>query len=417
MARPETTPHAPAAAPAETPAGASNASAPALRAVSGPGIAVPASAPGVIIVDLARIADNWRALQRHVGNAVAAAVVKADAYGLGAREVIPALSAAGASVFFVATLEEAVEARALSGEGATVFVLDGLMPGTAGEMLHTGAWPVLSTREEIAEWTELARARAVPLPCALHLDTGLNRLGLSAGEIRTLVSDPGRLAGLDIRLVMSHLACADEPGHPMNARQRAVFDELRALLPPTAASLAASDGLMLGPDYHYAMVRPGYALYGGQAFQGGGTPVEPVVAAYARILQVRAAAPPATVGYSATYEVPELTRLATISAGYADGVRRTASTATGAAQGGLAAIDGVIVPFVGRVSMDLVTLDVGRLRTAPRRGDLVELVGPTLPLEKVGTGAKTIGYEILTSLGRRFHRVYLGRAASPADEG
>lgn len=376
---------------------------------------MPASAPGVIIVDLDRIADNWRALQHHVGSAVAAAVVKADAYGLGARQVIPALARAGASVFFVATLDEAIEARALLGDGPAVLVLDGLLPGTAPDMLQAGAWPVLSTREEIAEWSELARAHDRALPCALHIDTGLNRLGLPVGDLRTLVSTPGRLDGLELRLVMSHLACADEPGHPMNSRQRALFDELRALLPPTAASLAASDGLMLGPDFHYAMVRPGYALYGGQAFQGGGTPVEPVVAAYARILQVRTAAPPATVGYSATYQVPELTRLATISAGYADGIRRAASSASGTAPAGVAAIDGVEVPFVGRVSMDLVTLDVGRLRTPPRRGDLVELLGPSLPLERVGAGAKTIGYEILTSLGRRFHRIYLGDDAPPPD--
>jgi alanine racemase len=174
---------------------------------------------------------------------------------------------------------------------------------------------------------------------------------------------------------------------------------------------------MLGADFHYGLVRPGYALYGGQAFQGERTPVEPVVSAYARVLQVRDAAPPHTVGYSATYQIPEKTRLATIASGYADGFIRAASRGSGCDgedRGGVI-LNGEHCPVVGRVSMDLITVDVGHLEEVPERGQWAELIGPGLTLERAGRGAKTIGYEMLTSLSRRFHRVYLERKADSAD--
>ncbi len=367
-----------------------------------------AAAPGVVGIDLDAVKRNWKRLAGIVEPARCGAVVKADAYGLGAAQVIPALLAAGCRVFFVATAREAAEVRTFSTE-ASIFALDGLMPGAGPALLAAGAIPVLSSLPEIAEWAELASSQGFPLPCALHIDTGLVRLGLSAQEVQRLANDGHALARLDVRLVMSHLACADDPAAEKNAQQLAVFQQLRPLLPSAPASLAASDGLMLGPAYHFDLVRPGYALYGGQAFRGGPTPVEPVVSVKARILQVRDIAPGATIGYGATYRAVRQMRIATLSAGYADGFFRHASAGFDDA-GGVVAIGGRLAPVVGRVSMDLITVDVTELpEGSAERGGLADLVGGAGPtLEEVGRRAGTIGYEVLTRLSHRFHRSYAG---------
>jgi alanine racemase len=240
----------------------------------------------------------------------------------------------------------------------------------------------------------------------LHIDSGLNRLGLSAREVQDLARDSEVLGQIDIALVMSHLACADDPQDPKNEQQRKVFESLRAILPRAPASLAASDGLMLGRAFHLDLVRPGYALYGGQAFKGGPTPVKPVVRVQARILQLRDVAPGQTVGYSATWKASRLSRVAIIAAGYADGFLRSGS-APGAHAGALVGVGGVTAPVIGRISMDLITVDVTDIEPAPRRGQLVDLVGPGLTIETMGARAGTIGYEVLTSLGRRFERIYV----------
>lgn len=366
----------------------------------------PAHATGIITIDLATLVSNWRALAARVAPAECAAVVKADAYGLGAAKVVPALAAAGCRTFFVATFDETREVRALAPD-ADLFVLDGLV-GAGSDYVAARAVPVLSSLDAVTQWSAHARAHGQRLAAALQVDTGLNRLGLEPSEIVALREAPELLKTLDLKLAMSHLACADDPGHPMNEAQRQRFDEARRLLPQARASLAASDGLMLGPVFHYDLVRPGYALYGGQAFRGGPTPVLPVVRMAARILQVRDVATGGSVGYSATWTAKTQRRIATIAAGYADGLFRTSSAADGET-GGQAIVRGQRVPFAGRVSMDLVTLDVTDVPGEPvHRGDWAELIGPGLSIEDVGRSAKTIGYEVLTSLSRRFHRVYVG---------
>lgn len=368
----------------------------------------PPGAPGVVAIDLAQLAANWRALRDYVAPAQCAAVVKADAYGLGADRVIPALAAAGCRVFFVATLAEARQARMLTPQG-NILVLDGITPGSAKAYADIDAWPVLSSLAEIKEWGQESVRRASPMPCALHIDTGLNRLGMSEAEIRTLALDTSLLDRLDVRLVMSHLACADEPDHPKNANQNDVMRQLRPLLPRAATSLAASDGIMLGPAFHFDLVRPGYALYGGQASKGRPSPVKPVVQSFARVLQVRDLAPGGTVGYSATYTAKQHRRIAVIAAGYADGFFRHLSAASGE-HGGFVAFAGKRAPVIGRVSMDLITTDVTAFTDPPVvRGDWAEILGPTITLEEMGAAAGTIGYETLTRLGHRFHRVYLER--------
>lgn len=368
--------------------------------------AIPDTATGLVTIDLDAIGGNWRALASLVAPAECAAVVKADAYGLGAKRVIPALANAGCKTFFVATLDEAGEARALA-PGSRIYVLDGLFPGCAGRIAAFDAIPILASLEEVSEWAQFACDKGRPQPAAVNLGTGLNRLGLRTKDVEQIAGNSGLLKWLDVKLVMSHLASADDPADPRNEEQRAAFERLRAVLPPAPASLAASDGLMLGPRYHYDLVRPGYALYGGQAFRGGPAPVKPAVEVRARILQVRDVPAGETVGYSATWTAARPARIAVVAAGYADGYARSASAPAGH-EGGMVQIGDHLAPVVGRVSMDLITVDVTDVPGGAVRGAAAILIGPGLPLEAVGARAGTIGYEVLTRLGRRFHRVYAG---------
>ncbi|MFM1815814.1 MAG: Alanine racemase [Pseudomonadota bacterium] len=362
-------------------------------------------AVGLVHIDLAALARNWHALARLVHPAECAAVVKADAYGLGIGRVAPALASAGCRTFFVATPQEAGELTRLV-TAATVYVLDGLAVTGAGQLSSIAARPVLSTYRDIVEWQQEARRRETRLPAALHVDTGLHRLGLSRSEVARLANDAEGMADIDIALVMSHLACADDPQNMMNAHQLEAFAKCRRALPACPASLAASDGLMLGAAYHFDMVRPGYALYGGQAFRGERTPVETVVTVMARILQVHDLPAGETVGYSATWWAGEPRRLATIAAGYADGVFRHLS-ATCDQPGGEVVLRSARCPIVGRVSMDLSTIDVTDVPgSSVEPGEWVELIGPSVSIEEVGRRAGTIGYEVLTRLPRRFQRVY-----------
>jgi alanine racemase len=371
--------------------------------------AIPASETGVLRIDLGAIAGNWRALQARVAPAECGAVVKADAYGLGIARVLPALARAGCRTFFVATPREAAEARQLSA-GARLFVLDGLFEGGAADILASGAIPCLASFAEVEEWSAHARRIGARLGTALHVDSGLHRLGMPAADVQRLAGEASLLDCLDVVLVMSHLASADDPADAANAAQHQAFERLRKMLPAAQSSLAASDGLMLGRPFHFELVRPGYALYGGQAFRGARAPVVPAVSLYVRVLQVRDVAPGGAVGYSGTWRAARPSRIATLGAGYADGLARTAS-ATNATPGGSVIIHGTRLPIVGRVSMDLVTVDVTDCPVPVMRGDAAEVIGPSLPLETVGTQARTIGYEVLTRLGRRFERIYAGNGA------
>ena len=362
--------------------------------------------PGLVTVDLRQVAENWRSLAALSAPAECAAVVKADAYGLGAAAVVPALLAAGCATFFVATVDEAAEVRALTAD-AVIYVLDGLVSGSGPRLADLGARPALASLDDCLEWAALGDARDRVMAAALHIDTGLNRLGLSAADVTALASDASLFNRIGVSLVMSHLACADVPSDPMNAAQLSAFEQLRGALPPAPASLAASDGLMLGADYCYDLVRPGYAIYGGQPTRGRQAPVKPAVRVQARVLQVREVEAGGPVGYAASWRAHARARIATVAAGYADGFGRAASAATGMS-GGQVGFKGRIAPVIGRVSMDLITVDVTGLGdAAPRRGDFVDLIGPGLTLESVGAASGTIGYEVLTRLPRRFHRRYV----------
>ncbi len=372
-----------------------------------------AGTTGVMIVDLARIAANWRALAALVRPAECAAVVKADAYGLGAARIIPTLIGAGCRTLFVATANEALEARELAPE-AVIYVLDGLIPGSAERLIAARARPVLASLPEVQEWSSLRPANGRRHLAGLHIDSGLNRLGLPEHDLQRLVANYSLFSSLNIGLVLSHLACADDPMDPRNPTQLATFNRLRTRLPHGPASLAASDGLMLGPAYHFNLVRPGYAIYGGQAASGRKTPVEPAIIARAVVLQVREVSPGDLIGYSSSFSVQTPMRIATVAAGYGDGIPRSASS-THRQPGGVVGIAGQLAPIVGRVSMDLITVDVtGFSDRDARRGTFVDLLGPNVPLELAGQLSGTIGYEILTRLGRRYPRVYVGETTDPS---
>ncbi len=357
-------------------------------------------AGAVLSIDLAAIAANYRLLCRRLGHVECAGVVKADAYGLGMDRVAPALAAAGCRWFFVARLDEGVGLRRLLPEAA-IAVFDGPMPGTETAYREHDLMPVLNHSGQIDAWAALAAE--APLPAILHVDTGMARLGLEPAELDRLAEDPARLARIEPRYVMSHLACADQPDHRMNPRQLAAFAAARRRLPPAPASLANSSGIFLGPEYHFDLARPGVALYGVAPRPETPNPMAQVVNLKGKIVQVRDVDSPMTVGYGATHRVTRAGRLATVAVGYADGYLRSLSNRAHAM------IGDVRVPVVGRVSMDLITLDVTAAPPrAARPGEWVDLLGPGHGVDALAAEAGTIGYEILTALGQRYHRVYVG---------
>jgi len=367
--------------------------------------AAAARAGAILHIDLAAVQANYRTLAARTSGACAA-VVKADAYGLGAARVAPALARAGATKFFTALLDEAIAVRqCLADEkpAPAIYVLNGLAAGPTTDFLAHDVTPTLNSLGEIEAWAAAARTAGRALPAAIHIDTGINRLGLPPAEVDILAAEPARLSGIDVRTVMSHLACAEDPDHPLNGEQLAAFTAARARLPKALGSLANSSGIFLGPAYHFDLVRPGAALYGVNPTPGRSNPMKQVVHLQGKILQVREIDAPRTVGYGATHRAAGPTRVATVAVGYADGYLRSLSNR------GSAWIGGQRVSLIGRVSMDLTTFDVTEVsRDVARPGALVDLIGADMSVDDVADSAGTIGYEILTGLRHRYHRVYSG---------
>ncbi len=365
-------------------------------------------APATLTIDLGALAANWRLLRDRAAPAECAAVVKADAYGLGIEHAVPALWTAGCRTFFVAHVGEARRLKAVAPD-AIVYVLNGLLPGAAGAIHQSGLRPVLGSMAEIREWAALCDGAGHRLPAAIHVDTGMNRLGLSLAEVASLAANP-LLGQFEPALLMSHLVSAEDSSDPVTERQVEAFATARASLPDMPGSLSNSSGLFLATPPVQDLARPGYALYGGNPVPGRPNPMNPVVRLEARIVQTREIEPGERVGYSGRWTANSARRLATISVGYADGYPRAAggtdaSRAAGLECGG-ALVGGALCPFVGRVSMDLIVLDVTDAPAAGRDGIAV-LIGDVLDLDEVGRRAGTIGYEILTGLGRRYERRYL----------
>jgi alanine racemase len=365
----------------------------------------PEATQAVLTVDLAAVVANWRDLRaRHPTGAVAG-VVKADAYGLGAAEVGRALRDAGCTTFFVAHLTEGLALREALGAGPVIAVLNGFPP--CEEADWADLWPVLNTLGDIEAHAAHGKRQGVPIAAILHVDTGMSRLGLDARELDALAADHGRLAGIDLRYVMSHLACADEPEHPLNALQAERFAAACARLPAgVPSSLPNSAGMFLGADFASDLARPGCALYGINPTPGRPNPMRQVACLEAPVVQMRDIPAGATVGYGASARVERPTRVATVAAGYADGYLRSLSN-----HGVVGSFQGMPVPLLGRVSMDLTTFDVTDLAPAAAIdvGDRIALLGgPGCTPDDLAVRADTIGYELLTSLGARYRRVYRG---------
>jgi alanine racemase len=363
-----------------------------------------AEAGGILSIDLTAIEANWRALARRAMPTECAAVIKADAYGCGIEPVATVLAKAGCRTFFVADLFEARRVRAVTPEPA-VYVLNGLMPGTASVYAGLHVRPVIGSMTELAEWDAFCSGSGWRGGAALHVDTGMNRLGISATDAAALAPRI-RSENHGITLLMSHLACAELPDHPLNEQQIKLFREVRILYRGIPSSLANSSGVFLGQAAHCDLVRPGAALFGVNPTPGRSNPMRPVIELRGRIVALRSLLRGETVGYDAAWTAKRATQLAVVGVGYADGFLRAAS-ASDAVRGGDAIVAGKRCTLAGRVSMDLITIDVTDLPPgAAKRGDMVTLIGDEISVDDLAATAGTIGYEVLTSLGKRYHRVY-----------
>jgi alanine racemase len=343
-----------------------------------------------LTIDLDAIVGNWRALDARSGESVeTAAVLKADAYGLGIARVAPALAACGVKSFFVALAEEGAELRAILGPAPEIYVFSGLLPGDADLVRDCALIPCLNSIEQVREF----ESRFQNEPCAVQLDSGMNRLGI---EPRDFIAQSDRIAERKPRLLLSHLACADVPAHPLNAEQSRVFAAASAALSGVRRSLAATGGILLGTDFHHDLVRPGIGLFGGLPFLDAG----PVVTLSLPVIQVREVLPGEIVGYGGGWTASGQRRIATVSAGYADGLLRRIGEGHANLYAGRTAC-----PVVGRISMDLVTVDVTGLAEVPGH---LDILNAHQGIDDLAQAAGTIGYEILTALGDRYERHYSG---------
>jgi len=349
---------------------------------------------GRVEINLAALSRNYAMLAEAAAPGACGAVLKANAYGLGVKPIARQLHDTGCRHFFVATPLEGAELRKTLPDDE-ILVLNGLTGSTIEELVACGLQPVLNTRAELRQWGGTG-------PAAVHVDTGMNRLGLTVDDVDALRLEADRMPSVDVRYVMTHMACADEPDHALNQLQLKAFDALRVLWPEAKTSIGNSAGVLLGGDFRSDLARAGLALFGGNPFRRVASPVEPVVSVRARILQLKDIEQGNTVGYGASFIAGARMRVATVGLGYADGYLRSLGNC------GVAEIGGRRVPVVGRVSMDLVCLDVTALpRDEVMEGDWATMIGSDIALEEVAALAGTSNYELLTALGKRLERLYL----------
>lgn len=374
------------------------------------GLNAPVSADqagAILTIDLAAITENWRLLNRKLKSGCdCGAVVKADAYGLGSANVAAALAGAGCKTFYVAHLSEGIELRQVLGRGPRIIVMHGANPGLEGEIFKYSLIPVLSTPDQILAWRTFATDADVLQETLIQVDTGMNRLGLSETEFTAHLNDPDCFQGLTPLALMSHLACAGTPEHPLNAIQLERFTSalsaFRTKFPDAKGTLSNSSGIFLGDAWHFDFARPGAALYGINPQPESKNPMLPAVRLQAKILQIRRVDSTQTVGYGATFQAADGMKLATVSMGYADGFLRSLSNA------GHAQLDGFPIRVAGIVSMDLLTFDISNVPdSSARPGAMIDILAQQPIADDLANDAGTIGYEILTSLGNRYARRYL----------
>ena len=368
-------------------------------------------AGAVLTIDLGAIAANWRGLRdagRAGGRPVdCASVLKADAYGTGAAIVGPRLAAEGCRHFFVAQIDEGIALRQVLPD-LPIYVLNGLMPGTDADFVEHRLTPVLNHLGELNAWRAAAQRYDRPLDAVIHIDTGMNRLGFNSDEAQVLIAERGRLRGLRLALIMSHLVASEEQANPVNSDQLSRFRTFVKAMPGAPTSLANSSGIFLGPDYHFDLLRPGAALYGINPLPGQANPMLPVVTLSAHILQTRRIDAFQTVGYGGAWRAARPSRVATIALGYADGYFRTLINRTHVH------LAGHHVPVIGRISMDLVTIDVTDVpEELSQPGAGVEVLGPHLTPDDLAEHARTNAYEVMTALSRRYARRHVENAETP----
>ncbi|MFO8128090.1 alanine racemase [Yoonia sp.] len=342
---------------------------------------------GRLIIDLDAVVANWRALDA-MTDCKTGAVVKADGYGLGAANVAKALFKAGVRQFFIAVAEEAIPIRAELGPKPEISVFSGHMAGDTDLIRELGLTPMINSVEQLTHHLETLPGH----PFGIQLDTGMNRLGMEMQEWAAVAE---LALAQKPRLVMSHLACSDEPDHPMNPYQLAQFRKMTDGI-QVPRSLGATGGILLGPDYHFDLTRPGIGLYGGLPF----AQAAPVIEVDLPVIQIRDVAEGEVVGYGNTWQAPRQSRIATVSGGYADGIMRILSDKATLYHGSTPC------PLVGRVSMDLLTIDITDLTETPKK---LSLIGPHQTIDDVAQDARTIGYEVLTQLGTRYQRKTFGK--------
>lgn len=370
----------------------------------------PDLAGGRLTINLGALARNWKLLDQRAGKAECGAVVKADGYGCGIEHVVPALMKAGCKTFFVALPEEGSKLRTVAPNN-DCYILNGLFPKAAKFLIEKHLRPVLGSLNQVGLWAEASRDAGRALPCAIQMDSGMTRLGLDYKQLQQLIADTDLMAQLDIKLFMTHYACADDIGHPKTDSQRELFEQASALLPGVPCSAANSAADLQDAGHAFDLARPGIALYGGEALNKVDNPMEPVVTLEGRINQVRTAKAGDTVGYGATETLKRNSRIAYLSVGYADGYHRSISN-TGVPMRAVApvaraAFKSYVLKGVGRISMDLCAFDVTDIPPGEiAEGDWIELFGKTIPVDDVARAAGTIGYELLTGLGQRYARHY-----------
>lgn len=352
-----------------------------------------------LTVDLTALAGNYRII-RALGGAEVAGVVKADGYGLGAGPVAAALAGEGCTQFFVATPDEGAALRAELPD-AQIAIMGGLYQGAEEFYLANHLIPVINGPDELTRWRTFSQNESFALPCWLHVDTGMNRLGFGAADWAALSAEPDQILPLHLIGVMSHFACSDEKDHAMNAAQAAAFAKAAQAFPDAQKSLCNSSGCFRDTAWHHDLLRPGYALYGGNPTPEAANPMKRVVTLEVPVLQTHRVAKGQTVGYSATHSFTQDSETATIALGYADGFLRSGSSRAQVYYKGQAC------PVLGRVSMDLVTIGTGHLTDKPAIGGMIEILGPHQGIDRLAAAMGTIGYEILTALGSRYQRDYI----------
>ncbi len=374
---------------------------------SGP---APGLAGGRLTIDLSALADNYRLMQTRSGPAKAAAVVKADAYGLGIGLAVPTLINAGCNTFFVAQADEGIAVRQLAPD-ARIFVIYGAPKGSEDALLEYSLTPLLCSPEQIERWGRLIRTRGKPLPYGIHVDTGMNRTGLTLDEAHLIGMHTDVLKASGLCHVMTHPACADDPDHPMNLKQRACFQQVRAIFSGIESAYANSAAILTTGASGGDLTRPGISLYGGEAVNGTANPVKTVVTAETRIIQIRYAKAGETVSYGATEALARDSKIAVCATGYADGFHRSSGSGVALRNTGIAKAAGSLaghrVPVLGRVTMDFTMFDVTDVPDAILdKSGWIELFGRNIALDNAARFAGTIGYELLTGLGQRFHKAF-----------